>query len=134
MAFRTKQCLAQNALERQLAPASVVRFHFHRSRAATDPTQQKPYAPCTEEVAGAFGAATSNRRVRGVAPRPHEGLRPLDYFLHLRNVGDNINRRLPEVKPMSQSCALSQDTLDPLQLPRLLDGGQRGSELRFARS
>jgi hypothetical protein len=55
----------------------------------------------------------------------------LDNFLHLRQVGDNINRRLLEVERMSQSCALSQDALDRLQLPLLLEGRQRVSALRF---
>ena len=55
----------------------------------------------------------------------------LDNFPHLRQVGDNINRRLLEVERMSQSCALSQDALNRLQTPLPLGGGQRVSALRF---
>jgi len=55
----------------------------------------------------------------------------LDNFLHLREVGNNINRRLLEVERMSQSCVLSQDAFDRLQRPLVLDGGQRVSALRF---
>jgi hypothetical protein len=56
----------------------------------------------------------------------------LDNFLHLREIGDNINRRLLEVERMSQSCALSQDALNRLHRPLLLADGQRVSALRFA--
>lgn len=55
----------------------------------------------------------------------------LDNFLHLREVGDNINRRLLEVERMSQNCALSQEAFHRLQRPLVLDGGQRASALRF---
>jgi len=55
----------------------------------------------------------------------------LDNFLHLRSVGNNINRRLLEVERMSQNCALSQDAYDRLQRPLVLDNGQRVSALRF---
>jgi hypothetical protein len=55
----------------------------------------------------------------------------LDNFVHLRAVGDNINRRLLEVERMSQSCALSQSAFDRLQRPFVLDDGHRASALRF---
>ena len=55
----------------------------------------------------------------------------LDNLAYLREVGDNINRRLFEVERTSQSCALSQQALDRLQRPLVLDNGQRVSALRF---
>jgi len=55
----------------------------------------------------------------------------IDNLVHLREVGDNVNRRLLEVERMSQSCALSQDALDRLQRPLVLDNGQRVSAMRF---
>jgi hypothetical protein len=56
----------------------------------------------------------------------------IDNLGHLRDVGNNINHRLLEVERMSQNCVLSQTALDRLQLPVVLDNGQRVSALRFA--
>jgi len=57
--------------------------------------------------------------------------RGLDHFDHLRQIGDNINRRLLEVERMSQGCTLSQNAFDRLQQPLVLANGQRVSALRF---
>ena len=49
---------------------------------------------------------------------------------HLRDLGDQVNRKLLEVERVSQRCVLTQDALDRLQQPTVEDG-QRTSALRF---
>src|SRR5262249_28974347 len=49
---------------------------------------------------------------------------------HLRNLGQQVNRKLLEVERVSHQCVLTQDALDRLQRPTLEDG-QRASALRF---
>ena len=50
---------------------------------------------------------------------------------HLRDLGDQVNRKLLEVERVSHQCVLTQDALDRLQQPTL-EAGQRASALRFA--
>ena len=49
---------------------------------------------------------------------------------HLRDLGDQINRKLLEVERVSHQCVLTQDALDRLQHPTI-ERGQRVSALRF---
>lgn len=49
---------------------------------------------------------------------------------HLRDLGDQVNRKLIEVERVSQHCVLTQDALDRLQQPTV-EAGQRTSALRF---
>jgi hypothetical protein len=49
---------------------------------------------------------------------------------HLRDLGQQINRKLLEAERVSQQCVLSQDALDRLQSPTV-EAGQRVSALRF---
>jgi hypothetical protein len=49
---------------------------------------------------------------------------------HLRELGEQINRKLLEVERLSHHCVLTQDALDRLQQPTVTDG-QRVSALRF---
>ena len=49
---------------------------------------------------------------------------------HLRDLGDQVNRKLLEVERVSQQCVLTQDALDRLQQPTV-EAGQRTSALRF---
>ena len=49
---------------------------------------------------------------------------------HLRDLGDQVNRKLLEVERVSHQCVLTQDALDRLQRPTV-DAGQRTSALRF---
>jgi hypothetical protein len=49
---------------------------------------------------------------------------------HLRDLGQQVNRKLLEVERVSQHCVLTQDALDRLQSPTV-DAGQRVSALRF---
>jgi hypothetical protein len=49
---------------------------------------------------------------------------------HLRDLGQQVNRKLLEVERVSHQCVLTQDALDRLQRPTL-EGGQRASALRF---
>jgi hypothetical protein len=57
----------------------------------------------------------------------NKGLRNLP---HLRERGEQVNRKLLEVERVGQNCALTQDALDRLQKPTVEDG-QRASSLRF---
>ena len=50
---------------------------------------------------------------------------------HLRDLGDQVNRKLLEVERVSHHCVLTQDALDRLQQPTV-EAGQRASALRFA--
>lgn len=54
----------------------------------------------------------------------------VDNLDHLRNIGQQINRKLLELERVGQNCALSQDALDRLQKPTV-EGGQRAPALRF---
>ena len=54
----------------------------------------------------------------------------LKNLTHLRDRGEQINRKLLEVERVSQNCALTQDALDRLQMPTV-ENGQRASSLRF---
>lgn len=49
---------------------------------------------------------------------------------YLRDLGDQVNRKLLEVERVSHHCVLTQDALDRLQQPTVEDG-QRTSALRF---
>ena len=49
---------------------------------------------------------------------------------HLRDLGDQVNRKLLEVERLSHHCVLTQDALDRLQHPAVVDG-HRVSALRF---
>jgi hypothetical protein len=49
---------------------------------------------------------------------------------HLRDLGDQVNRKLLEVERVSHHCVLTQDALDRLQQPTV-EAGQRTSALRF---
>ena len=49
---------------------------------------------------------------------------------HLRDLGDQVNRKLLEVERVSHHCVLTQDALDRLQQPTV-EAGQRASALRF---
>jgi hypothetical protein len=49
---------------------------------------------------------------------------------HLRDLGDQVNRKLLEVERVSHQCVLTQDALDRLQQPTV-EAGQRTSALRF---
>jgi len=59
--------------------------------------------------------------------RVNKGLRNLP---HLRQQGQQINRKLLETERVSQNCVLTQDALDRLQKPTV-DAEQRASALRF---
>ena len=50
---------------------------------------------------------------------------------HLRDLGDQVNRKLLEVERVSHQRVLTQDALDRLQQPTV-EAGQRASALRFA--
>jgi hypothetical protein len=54
----------------------------------------------------------------------------VDNLRHLRDLGDQVNRKLLEVERLSHHCVLTQDALDCLQHPTVVDG-QRASALRF---
>ena len=64
---------------------------------------------------------------------------PKDFYIakavpnlsHLRDLGDQVNRKLLEVERVSHHCVLTQDALDRLQQPTI-EAGQRASALRFA--
>ena len=49
---------------------------------------------------------------------------------HLRDLGDQVNRKLLEAERVSHQCVLTQDALDRLQRPSV-EAGQRTSALRF---
>jgi hypothetical protein len=49
---------------------------------------------------------------------------------HLRDLGDQVNRKLLEVERVSHQCVLTQDALDRLQQPTV-EAGQRTSARRF---
>ena len=49
---------------------------------------------------------------------------------HLRDLGEQINRKVLEVEHVSHHCVLSQEALDRLQQPTVVDG-QRVSAMRF---
>ncbi len=63
---------------------------------------------------------------------------PTDFYVakavgnlsHLRDLGDQVNRKLLEVERVSHQCVLTQDALDRLQRPTI-EAGQRTSALRF---
>ena len=54
----------------------------------------------------------------------------LTNLAHLRDLGQQVNRKLLEVERVSQHCVLTQDALDRLQSPTV-ETGQRASALRF---
>jgi hypothetical protein len=54
----------------------------------------------------------------------------VDNLTHLRDLGQQVNRKLLEVERLSHQCVLTQDALDRLQQPTV-EAGQRVSALRF---
>jgi hypothetical protein len=63
-------------------------------------------------------------------PRDFYVAKAVPNLSHLRNLGDQVNRKVLEVERVSQQCVLTQDALDRLQRPTL-EAGQRTSALRF---
>jgi len=63
---------------------------------------------------------------------------PMDFYVrkavdnlsHLRDLGQQVNRKLLEVERISHHCVLTQEALDRLQRPTV-ETGQRVSALRF---
>jgi hypothetical protein len=54
----------------------------------------------------------------------------IDNLEHLRNVGQQVNRKLLELERVGSNCTLTQDALDRLQEPTV-EGGQRAPAVRF---
>jgi hypothetical protein len=54
----------------------------------------------------------------------------VDNLPHLRDLGQQVNRKLLEVERVSHQCVLTQEALDRLQCPTV-ERGQRVSALRF---
>jgi hypothetical protein len=54
----------------------------------------------------------------------------VDNLAHLRNLGDQVNRKPLEVEHVSHQSVLTQEALDRLQCPPV-EAGQRTSALRF---
>ena len=64
-------------------------------------------------------------------PRDFYVAKAVSNVSHLRDLGDQVNRKLLEVERISHQCVLTQDALDRLQQPTV-EAGQRASALRFA--
>jgi hypothetical protein len=54
----------------------------------------------------------------------------IDNLTYLRDLGQQVNRKVLEVERLSHHCVLTQDALDRLQQPTI-EAGQRVSALRF---
>jgi hypothetical protein len=54
----------------------------------------------------------------------------VSHLAHVRDLGDQVNRKLLEVERVSHQCVLTQEALDRLQRPTI-EAGQRTSALRF---
>ena len=63
-------------------------------------------------------------------PRDFWVRKRVDNLSHLRDLGDQVNRKLLEVERLSHHCVLTQDAFDRLQQPTI-EAGQRASALRF---
>ena len=63
-------------------------------------------------------------------PRDFYVAKAVPHLTHLRDLGDQANRKLLEVERVSQQCVLTQDALDRLQRPTV-ETGQRTAALRF---
>ena len=63
-------------------------------------------------------------------PKDFYVAKAVDNLRFLRDLGQQVNRKLLEVERLSHHCVLTQDALDRLQRPTLEDG-QRVSALRF---
>jgi hypothetical protein len=63
-------------------------------------------------------------------PKDFEIKKGLENLAHLRELGQQVNRKLLEVERVSHHCVLTQDALDRLQQPSV-EAGQRVSALRF---
>jgi hypothetical protein len=63
-------------------------------------------------------------------PKDFSAAKAVDNLSFLRDLGQQVNRKLLEVERLSHHCVLTQDALDRLQQPTVEDG-QRVSALRF---
>jgi hypothetical protein len=63
-------------------------------------------------------------------PKDFYVAKAVDHLPFLRDLGQQVNRKLLEVERLSHHCVLTQDALDRLQHPTVEDG-QRASALRF---
>ena len=63
-------------------------------------------------------------------PKDFYVTKAVDQLTHLRDLGDQVNRKLLEVERVSHQCVLTQDALDRLQQPTCA-AGQRAAALRF---
>jgi hypothetical protein len=63
-------------------------------------------------------------------PKDFYVAKAVDNLSFLRDLGQQVNRKLLEVERLSHHCVLTQDALDRLQQPTM-EGGQRVSALRF---
>jgi hypothetical protein len=63
-------------------------------------------------------------------PKDFHVAKRVDNLPFLRDLGEQVNRKVLEVERVSQHCVLTQDALDRLQQPTV-EAGQRASALRF---
>jgi hypothetical protein len=63
-------------------------------------------------------------------PKDFHVAKRIQNLLYLRQLGDQVNRKLLEVERLSHQCVLTQEALDRLQHPTI-ENGQRASALRF---
>jgi hypothetical protein len=63
-------------------------------------------------------------------PKDFYAAKRVDNLPYLRDLGQQVNRKLLEVERLSHHCVLTQDALDRLQQPTV-EAGQRVSALRF---
>jgi hypothetical protein len=63
-------------------------------------------------------------------PKDFYVTKAVDQLSHLRDLGDQVNRKLLEVERVSQHCVLTQEALDRLQ-QSTCQAGQRAPALRF---
>ena len=63
-------------------------------------------------------------------PNDFDVAKAVSNLSHLRDLGDQVNRKLLEVERVSHQCVVTQDALDRLPRPTV-EAGQRTSALRF---
>ena len=118
--------LATDARRRRRRPGAIAR--------ASSPTASSRV--CMSSTSPRTSSSTSKSSAR-CAPRRRSTIRRISTsrkavpnLSHLRDLGDQVNRKLLEVERVSQQCVLTQDALDRLQQPTV-ERGQRVSALRF---
>jgi hypothetical protein len=120
------------AIGDRLGPADVQAFFDRWAARLPSPLTARDRAAGSSHVMQYFKEQRALRTETTINnPKDFYVAKAVSHVSHLRDLGDQVNRKLLEVERVSHQCVLTQGALDRLQHPTI-EAGQRASALRFA--